>query len=97
MLTAEYCVNSQTMPSDCGESTEAMAIPSSLMKYSPVCRTIQINGKQRYLWRTVDQDGEVVDVYLQAKRDGIAAKRFFKRLLRRHGGEPRKRVTDKMS
>ncbi|MDP6023716.1 MAG: DDE-type integrase/transposase/recombinase [Alphaproteobacteria bacterium] len=32
-------------------------------------------------WRTVDQDGDVVDVYLQAKRDGTAAKRVFKRLL----------------
>ncbi len=40
--------------------------------------------------------GEVVDVYLQAKRDGVAAKRFFKRLLRRHGGDPRKIVTDKL-
>jgi transposase-like protein len=28
----------------------------------------------------VDQDGEVIDVYLQARRDGAAAKRFFKRL-----------------
>jgi len=44
----------------------------------------------------VDQDGEVVDVYLQAKRDGTAAKRFFRRLLRSHGGEPRKIVTDKL-
>jgi len=34
--------------------------------------------------------GEVVDVYLQAKRDGAAVKRFFKRLLRNHGGETRK-------
>jgi putative transposase len=54
-----------------------------------------MNGKQHYLWRAVDQDGEVVDVYLQARRDGAAAKRFFKRLLRNHGGEPRKIVTDK--
>jgi putative transposase len=38
----------------------------------------------------------VVDVYLQAKPDGAAAKRFFKRLLRSHGGEPRKIVTDKL-
>jgi len=57
---------------------------------------VKINGKQHYLWRAVDQDGEVVDVYLQAKRDGAAAKRFFKRLLRSHGGEPRKIVTDKL-
>ena len=57
---------------------------------------IKINGKQHYLWRAVDQDGEVFDVYLQAKRDGTAAKRFFKRLLRNNGGESRKIVTDKL-
>ena len=57
---------------------------------------IKINGKQNYLWRAVDQDGEVVDVYLQAKRDGAAAKRFFRRLIRNNGGEPRKIVTDKL-
>jgi len=57
---------------------------------------VKINGKQHYLWRAVDQDGEVVDVYLQARRDGAAAKWFFRRLLRSHGGEPRKIVTDKL-
>jgi putative transposase len=57
---------------------------------------VKINGKQHYVWRAVDQDGEVVDVYLQAKRDGAAATRFFKRLLRNHGDEPRKIVTDKL-
>jgi putative transposase len=57
---------------------------------------VKINGKQHYLWRAVDQDGEVVDVFLQAKRDGTAAKRFFRRLLRSNGGEPRKIVTDKL-
>ena len=57
---------------------------------------VKINGKQHYLWRAVDQDGEVVDVYLQARRDGAAAKRFFRRLLRAHGDEPRKIVTDKL-
>ena len=35
-------------------------------------------------------------MFLQAKRDGAAAKRFFKRLLRSYGGEPRKIVTDKL-
>jgi len=57
---------------------------------------VKINGKQHYLWRAVDQDGEVVDVFLQARRDGSAAKRFFRRLLRSYGGEPRKIVTDKL-
>ena len=57
---------------------------------------VKINGKQHYLWRAVDQDGDVIDVFLQAKRDGAAAKRFFKRLLRSNGTEPRKIVTDKL-
>jgi putative transposase len=57
---------------------------------------VKINGKQHYLWRAVDQDGDVEDVYLQAKRDGAAAKRLFKHLLRSHGGEPRKIVADKL-
>ena len=57
---------------------------------------VNINGKQHYLWRAVDQDGEVVDVYLQSRRDGAAAKRFFRRLLKSHGGEPRKIVTDRL-
>ncbi len=57
---------------------------------------VKIHGEQHYLWRAVDQDGEVVDVFLQKRRDGEAAKRFFKRLLRKHRGEPRKIVTDKL-
>ena len=57
---------------------------------------VKIDGKQHYLWRAVDQDGEVIDVFLQARRDGAAAKRFFKRLLRSHGEEPRTIVTDKL-
>ena len=56
---------------------------------------VKIDGKQHYLWRAVDQDGEVVDVYLQQRRDGKAAKRFFKRMLK-SGGVPRQIVTDKL-
>ncbi len=37
---------------------------------------VKIQGRQQYLWRAVDQDGEVVDVFLQARCDGLAAKRF---------------------
>ena len=57
---------------------------------------VKINGKQQYLWRAVDQEGEVIDVFIQSRRDGAAAKRFFKRLLRGHGGAPREIVTDKL-
>ena len=57
---------------------------------------VKIQGKQHYLYRAVDQDGEVVDAFLQARRDGAAAIRFFKRLLKNYRGEPRKIVTDKL-
>ncbi len=57
---------------------------------------VKIDGIQHYLWRAVDQDGEIVDVFLQRRRDGKAAKRFFKRLLKTHRSEPRKIVTDKL-
>ena len=57
---------------------------------------VKIQGKQHYLWRAVDQDGEVADVFLQKRQDGKAAKRLFTRFLRKNHGEPRKIVTDKL-
>jgi putative transposase len=57
---------------------------------------VKIDGKQHYLWRAVDQDGEVVDVYLQKRRDGKAATRFFRRILKTHRTKPWKIVTDKL-
>ena len=57
---------------------------------------VKITGKQQYLWRAVDQDEEVVDVFVQAHRDSKAAKRFFGRLLKRHARGPRRMVTDKL-
>lgn len=55
-----------------------------------------INGKQHYLWCAVDQDGENIDVYLQAWRTGAAIKRFFRRFIRTRKGEPGKIVADKL-
>jgi putative transposase len=57
---------------------------------------VRIQGRQRYLWRAVDQDGEVVDVLLQERRDATSAERFFRHLLTRLGHEPRAIVTDKL-
>jgi putative transposase len=51
---------------------------------------VKVQDRQHYLWRAVDQDGDVVDVLLQHRRDGKAARRFFKRLLRASGSEPRR-------
>ena len=57
---------------------------------------VKIQGKQLYLWRAIDQDGEVVDVLLQARRDGKAARRFFKQFLKKCRNKPRRIVTDKL-
>jgi putative transposase len=57
---------------------------------------VRIQGRQRYLWRAVDQDGEVVDVLLQERRDATSAERFFRHLLTRLGHEPRAIVTDQL-
>jgi putative transposase len=52
-------------------------------------------GRRMYLWRAVDQDGEVLDVLVQAKRDTKAARKLMRRLLKRQGFTPRTMVTDK--
>jgi len=57
---------------------------------------VKIQGKQKYLWHAVDQDGGVVDVFLQEHCNSSAAKRFFKRLLKANNGEPRQIVADKL-
>ena len=43
---------------------------------------LTINGRRRYLWRAVDQDGNVLDIPVQPRRDVKAAKRFFRKLLK---------------
>src|SRR6266446_2339067 len=57
---------------------------------------IRINGQQQYLWRAVDQDGDVIDILVQPRRDKRAAERFFRRLLKRQGRAPRRLITDKL-
>ena len=57
---------------------------------------MNIRGQQRYLWRAVDQDGDVIDILLQPRRDRRAAERFFRKLLKGQGHAPRRLVTDKL-
>lgn len=56
----------------------------------------KINGQQVYLWRAVDQDGEVLDILVQKRRNAKAAKRFFRKLLKGLQYSPRAIVTDKL-
>jgi len=57
---------------------------------------ITIQGEQQYLWRAVDQAGDTIDILAQRRRNQRAAERFFRRLLKGQGGEPRWLVTDKL-
>ncbi len=57
---------------------------------------VTIQGQRQYLWRAVDQDGDVIDILVQRRRNQRAAERFFCRLLKGQGREPRWLVTDKL-
>ena len=57
---------------------------------------LRIGGKQHYLWRAVDQDGNVLDILVQSRRNAKAAKRFFRKLLKGLQYAPRVIVTDKL-
>src|SRR4051812_21241461 len=58
---------------------------------------ITIAGTKHWLWRAVDQDGHVLDVLVQSRRDKRAAKRLLRKLLKRQGRPPRVLITDKLA
>ena len=57
---------------------------------------VRIRGRQHYLWRAVDEDGDMIDILVQSRRSRRAAIRLFRKLLERQGCEPRRLVTDKL-
>ena len=57
---------------------------------------IKINGRIHYLWRAVDQDGDVLDILVQRRRDKKAAKKFLRKLLKGSRYVPRVIITDKL-
>src|SRR5438309_8071377 len=57
---------------------------------------ITIAGDKHWLWRAVDQEGFVLDVLVQSRRDKKAAKRLLRKLLKKQGRTPRVLITDKL-
>jgi putative transposase len=57
---------------------------------------LKINGRLNYLWRAVDQDGDVLDILVQSRRDKKAAKKFFRKLLKGLQYVPSVIITDKL-
>ncbi|MDX2939004.1 IS6 family transposase [Streptomyces ipomoeae] len=56
----------------------------------------KIHGERKYLWRAVDQDGNVLDILVQNRRDKAAARRFFRRLMKKTRTVPRVIITDRL-
>ncbi len=57
---------------------------------------ITIRGQHFYLWRAVDQDGDVIDILVTQRRDRRAATRFFRKMLQHQRQPPRQLITDKL-
>ena len=57
---------------------------------------LKINGRLHYLWRAVHQDGDVLDILVQSRRDKKAAKKFFRKLLKGLRYFPRVIIIDKL-
>jgi putative transposase len=56
---------------------------------------VRINGETHYLWRAVDHEGEVLEVFATKRRDRKAALQFLKRAMKRYG-QPKVIVTDRL-
>ena len=56
---------------------------------------MRINGETHYLWRAVDHEGEVLEVFATRRRDRMAALKFLKRAMKRYG-RPKAIVTDRL-
>jgi transposase-like protein len=57
---------------------------------------VRIAGERMYLWRAVDDEGEVLDVLVQRRRDQAAARRLMRKLLRKQGFAPTEIITDRL-
>jgi putative transposase len=69
--------------------------PGDKWHLDEVC--LMIRGQKHWLWRAVDQDGVVLDVLVQKRRDKRAAKRLLRKLLKRQARVPRVMITDKLT
>jgi transposase-like protein len=57
---------------------------------------VSINGRQLYIWRAVDSEGEILDILVQPRRDRQAALKLLRKLLKKQGITPDSIVTDKL-
>ena len=63
---------------------------------SATLAAVRIAGERMYLWRAVDDEGEVLDMLVQRRRDSRSALRLIRKLLKKQGFVPKLLVTDKL-
>src|SRR5471032_2907305 len=63
---------------------------------TPTKQKYRTTNWKGYLWRAVDQNGHVLDILMQSRRNRQAAKRFFRKLLKSLRYAPRMLITDKL-
>lgn len=102
MLQRGVLVSHETVRRWCAKFGQAYANGQSRRRPRPSDKWhldevfIKINGERKYLWWAVDADGNVFDILVQSRRDKAAARRFFRRLLKKTRTVPRVIVTDKL-
>jgi hypothetical protein len=87
-------MGTQIRSGDCEESKGSPA-----ESFHPVASdemVVSLSGRQMYMWRAVDGEGEVLEILVQRQRDKAAAIRLLSKLLRRQGVVPTVIVTDKL-
>ena len=72
-------------------------LPVAGDKWHPDEVVITISGVKHWLWRAVDQNGTMLDILVQSRRDTQAAKRLLRKLMRRQCRPPRVMITDKLA
>ena len=102
MLARGVVVSYETIRAWCAKFGQAYANQLRRRRAQPGDRWhldevfIRINGTIHYLWRAVDQHGDVLDILVQSRRNAKAAKKFFRKLLKGLRYVPRVLVTDKL-
>ena len=77
-------------------ATAAPASPSAKRSLALDEMVARIGGERMYLWRAVDDEGEVLDMLVQRRRDSWSALRLMRKLLKKQGFVPKIVVTDKL-
>src|SRR3954462_12662245 len=88
MTAPDHVVESRSKPSCANGGIHTWHLDEVVLK---------IAGKKHWLWRAVDQDGIVLDILVQSRRDKRAAKRLLRKLLKKQCRAPRVMITDKLA